>query len=174
MPSSNRRLLRCDTPMRLARRSTGDGRLPTTVQDGEVRLFVYRFWLERGTPPSAAEIAGAFSLTDGEAREALQRLHARHALLLDADGGSRIANPLSAVPTPSRVQAGGRWLSANCAWDSLGIPAMLHADARIKATYAHSGEPVAYEIRGGRLLAEPALVHYPLPFRRWYDDLIHT
>ena len=85
-----------------------------------------------------------------------------------------MAWPLSAIPTPYRVQILGRNLFANCAWDSLGIPAMLHADARIEATLPVSRERVTYAIENGELYADKAFVHFALPFRRWYDDLVNT
>ena len=88
-----------------------------------------------------------------------------------------MANPLSAVPTPFRVTAGGRTLFANCAWDSLGIPAMLDADATVEAIYTDaegSDAPARYAITGGVLTGDDGIVHFPLPFRRWYDNLIHT
>jgi hypothetical protein len=85
-----------------------------------------------------------------------------------------MANPLSAVPTSYRVALDGQRLWANCAWDSLGIPAMLHSDARVEAIFAHSGEATSYAIESGALKATGGVVHVSLPFRRWYDDLIHT
>jgi hypothetical protein len=85
-----------------------------------------------------------------------------------------MANPLSAVPTPYRVLVNGRWLWANCAWDSLGIPAMPHADAQVEAVFAHTGEATGFAIESSQLKAAGSLVHFALPFRRWYDDLIHT
>jgi hypothetical protein len=51
---------------------------------------------------------------------------------------------------------------------------MLHADARIEAVIPTSGETMAYAIVSGALQAAPGGVHFALPFRRWYDDLIHT
>jgi hypothetical protein len=85
-----------------------------------------------------------------------------------------MANPLSAVPTPYCVVANGQALWANCAWDSLGIPAMLHADAQIEAAFAGTGAAASYAVRAGALQADGGIVHFALPFRRWYDDLIHT
>ncbi|HVB65760.1 MAG TPA: organomercurial lyase [Nitrolancea sp.] len=86
-----------------------------------------------------------------------------------------MANPLSAVPTPYMVRVNGRTLYANCAWDALGIPAMLAADALVEAQTDPRGEPVSYSIEGGELRADDRLiVHFPLPFRVWYDDLVHT
>ena len=75
-----------------------------------------------------------------------------------------MANPLSAVPTPYRVYVDGRRLWANCAWDSLGIPAMLHADARIEAVSALSRDVMTYAIGAGTLQAAAGVVHFPLPF----------
>jgi hypothetical protein len=51
---------------------------------------------------------------------------------------------------------------------------MLHADARVEAVSAYSGGAMTYAIEAGELKAAGGIVHFPLPFRRWYDDLIHT
>jgi hypothetical protein len=110
-----------------------------------------------------------------DARRAYGRLHAQHALYLDTGTDRvRMANPLAALPTAYAVHVEGRLLWANCAWDSLGIPAMLHADARIEAVLPASRETMTYAIVSGALQAAPGVVHFALPFRRWYDDLIHT
>lgn len=144
-------------------------------QDRDIRHVVYHYWVEHGAPPAPDDVARHFALSGAEARAAFRRLHELHALLMAPDGETiRMANPLSAVATPYRVHANGRWLWANCAWDSLGIPAMLHADARIEATYAHTGEPTTYAVAGGALVGGHGIVHFTLPFRRWYDDLVHT
>ena len=144
-------------------------------QERHIRLYVYRYWVEHGAPPAPDDVAQRFALSSAEARAALRRLHEQHALLLMPGGETiRMANPLSAVATPYRVHANARWLWANCAWDSLGIPAMLHAGVRVEATYAHTGEPTAYAVEDGTLVGGQGIVHFTLPFRRWYDDLIHT
>ena len=51
---------------------------------------------------------------------------------------------------------------------------MLHADALIEAVSALSSDAMTYTIGAGRLQAAGGVVHFPLPFGRWYDDLIHT
>ena len=53
-----------------------------------------------------------------------------------------MANPFSGVETPFKVHANGKSYFANCAWDTLGIPAALHVDAEIEAACAQSGEPI--------------------------------
>ena len=70
-----------------------------------------------------------------------------------------------------------RALYANCAWDSLDIPAMLGADATLEAVYTDvegSGTPARYAVIGGALRGDDGIVHFPLPLRHWHDNLIHT
>ena len=144
-------------------------------RDQALRLHIYRFWCEQGRPPSVAENASACGLRDSAALAAWRRLHDAHLILLEADGaGIRMANPLSALPTRFRVQVGQHWLFANCAWDAPGISAMLGQDVVIEARCSPRGERLRFSVRDGELLAEEALVHFALPFRHWYDDLVET
>ncbi len=144
-------------------------------QDLALRLHIYRFWCQQARPPTLKESAAAGGSTAAEAHAAWQRLHAAHLILLDVDGQRlRMANPLSAVETDFRVQVGDRWLYANCAWDAPGIPAMLGQDADIEARFSPGGEMAHFRIRDGQLQAQECLVHFALPFRRWYDDLVET
>ena len=152
----------------MAQSSLGD-------QDWQIRLAVYRRFVESGHPPAYAEVARELGIPAAEAQRSYRRLHEHHALFLEPGTDTiRMANPLSAVPTPYRVYVDGRGLWANCAWDSLGIPAMLHADAQVAAVFAQTGAATGYAIESGELRAANVLVHFALPFRRWYDDLIYT
>jgi len=138
-----------------------------------IRAWIYRLLAERGRPPSVAECAQAWKLAPAAAREAYRALEARHALLLAPDGESiRMAHPFSGVPTSFVVRSGGIEYWANCAWDALGIPAALHADAEVDA-FADGGA-VHLAVRNGQLHSNGELVHFALPFRRWYDDLVFT
>ncbi len=50
-----------------------------------------------------------------------------------------MAWPFSGVETLFQVSVSDKTYFANCAWDSLGIPAALHTDAEIEA-YARKVE----------------------------------
>ena len=151
---------------------------PLSDRDWHIRLHIYRFTVEQTRPPTAFETAAAFEMSLDGARGAYQRLHDAHTLFLQPGTTDvRMANPLSGIATPFRVTVDGRTLFANCAWDSLGIPAMLGGDATIEAVYTGadgSETPARYAIVNGALRGDDGIVHFPLPFRRWYDDLIHT
>jgi hypothetical protein len=72
------------------------------------------------------------------------------------------------------VKARGKTYFANCAWDALGVPAALHADAVIDASDAHTGEPMRLVVRSGKVVFEPCVAHFAVPAARWWDDIIYT
>lgn len=144
-------------------------------QDWAIRRFVYRHFIEQERPPTFAETARRFGLSDEAARAAYVRLHDAHLLFVEAESGAvRMANPLSALPTPYQIEVGERRYYASCAWDALGVPAMLRADAQITARDPLSHEPLRFAIEQRRLTPEAGWVHVPLPPRDWYHDQVHT
>lgn len=147
-----------------------------TEQDWAIRAAIYRFFIDRARVPSTGEIAAWCGIEPAEAREALRRLHDAHALLLEPDGERiRMLNPFSGVETPFRVETGGKAYVANCAWDMLGIPGMLGQDALIQAPLEVVSEMVELPVVDGLPCPDrDYLINFSVPFRRWYDDLIHT
>lgn len=150
--------------------------LKPTRADWDIRLYVYEVFVGRGRPPSHQAIAACFGIAAEAARQALRRLHAAHALFLRSGSGDILmAHPLSAVETDYQVETGGVMLYANCAWDSLGIPAMLKQDAQISVRHPLSRERIQYAVKKGRLEADSeGCVHFARPFKRWHDDIIDT
>lgn len=143
--------------------------------DWSIRNHIYATILEQGIQPTYASVAAGLGGTADRARTAYERLHERHAIFLTPGTHDiRMAHPFSGMPTPFRVYANGRAYWANCAWDALGIPAALHTDARIEAETADDGKPIRLAVADGRVTGWDGVVHFALPFRRWYDDLIRT
>jgi hypothetical protein len=141
----------------------------------DIRAFVYQHFAETTRPPRVDELALRFALTQEEAASAYEQLHARHAFFLQPGTHSvRMANPFSGVETSFNVHIKDKMYFANCAWDSLGIPAALHADAEVEAVCAQSGEAIHLTVSQGQAGDSEALVHFLIPFRNWYDDLSFT
>lgn len=142
--------------------------------DNEVRLALYRFFVDRGRAPAPPEIAGAVgaSLVDVEA--ALQRLADAHVIVL-APGSTYVwmANPLSAIPTPFRVETQGRKWFGNCIWDALGIVAMLGDDGDVQTWCPDCGESMSLQVRGGEVSGE-GIIHFAVPAARWWEDIGFT
>ena len=119
--------------------------------------------------------AEALNLHESEAAAAYERLHAGHFLFLDPGTHHiRMAWPFSGVNTPFNVHVGQLIYQANCAWDMLGIPAVLQTDAIIHASFEDSQEQTVITITAGQLHHMGGVVHFPLPLSQWYDDLILT
>jgi hypothetical protein len=141
----------------------------------DIRAFVYQHFAETTRPPSVDEIASQFVLSQAEAISAYEELHRRHALFLKPGTHEVLmANPFSGVETAFRVYANGQSYFANCAWDTFGIPAVLHTDAEIEAACAQSGEPIQLRVTDQQVQDSKALVHFLTPFRHWYNDLTFT
>ena len=149
--------------------------LRTKESDWQIRQYIYARLIATGRAPDIHDIAAQFDLQLANVQAALQRLHDAHTLVLADDGALLMAHPLSAVPSDYRARIDGRWLYANCAWDSLGIPAMLGQDAQIEALHPMTRQPIRYAVSGGQLVgADGGLVHFAQPFRHWYDDIVET
>ena len=144
--------------------------------DLRIRSAVYGSFTRDGRAPDAAGTAEALGLESGEVEEAFRRLHDAHALVLQPGTTEiRMLNPFSAVETPHRVHVGGRSWYANCAWDALGIPAALHADGVIQSPCPDCGELLELEVRDGQLVrGAELLVHFVVPARHWWDDIVFT
>jgi hypothetical protein len=141
----------------------------------DIRAFVYRHFADTTRAPSVDQTAAAFDLTHEETASAYEALHARHAFFLKPGTHDILmANPFSGVKTSLRVHANGKTYFANCAWDSLGIPATLHCDADVEAACVQSGDPIRLQVREGHVTESDVLVHFLVPFERWYDDLVFT
>jgi len=140
-----------------------------------IRAYIYHYFAEKTHAPSVDETAVKFRLTVDQAAAAYVELNDRHAFFLDPGTHEILmANPFSNVETPFRVYANEKTYFANCAWDSLGIPAALHAGADVEAACSQSGEKIVLQVRDGDVSQSDALVHFLVPFRNWYDDLVFT
>ncbi len=143
--------------------------------DSSLRLAVYRAFVEEERAPSAAELAVALGRPLAAVEAELRELDRQHALVLQP-GTMRLlmAMPFSAVPTAFRVRSGGRGWWANCAWDALGVPALLGADAVIETACADCGDPWRLEVRAGAAPAGAGLVHFAVPAASWWRDIVYT
>jgi len=143
--------------------------------DKQIRAFVYDLTMKEGLVPSVQQIVSALGKFRQEVAASLKSLAEAHMLVLQAETGEILmANPFSAVPTPFLVQAGGVTYFGNCIWDALGIPAMLHQDAVIQASCPDCGMAMTLHIVKGELQPTEGIVHFVLPTRQWWDNIVFT
>jgi hypothetical protein len=140
--------------------------------DQEVRLFIYRHFIEQGAPPNVAQTAKALGTSPDEIEAALRRLEAGRVLVF-APGTLNIwmANPLCAYPTPFWVETPrGAWWGA-CVWDALGIPAMLGTDGTISTFCPDCNDPLELAVEAGSLRPIEAIAHFAVPAQRWWENI---
>jgi hypothetical protein len=161
--------------MTTASDTTSDTASDTADLDRAVRLHIYRAFLERGRPPSVAATAAAVGREEEDVAAAFDRIAAGRVIVLERGTREiRMAPPLSAVPTRFTVRVDGRDYYGNCIWDALGVPAMLGRDAVITARCGDCDAPLTLEVRGGALARAEGVVHFAVPARRWWDDIVFT
>lgn len=142
----------------------------------DVRVAIYRSFVETGRPPMPADLAAGSSVPVSDVEAALRDLAAQDVIAL-VPGTSFVwlAHPFSAAAAPYRVTADGRTWDAICIWDALGILALVECDGRVEARCPDCNDQLAVEVRAGDTVApEPYVAHYGVPAGRWYEDVGYT
>jgi hypothetical protein len=144
--------------------------------DQVLRHRVYSALARGARAPGASSLAATLGVAVAEIREGLERLHAAHALVLDAGTREvRMALPFSNLPTAYRVESGGRSWDVNCAWDSLGLVRLLGLqEARILDQGGPGRERRVLTVVGGDLVERDGVISSPRPAWRWWDDIVFT
>jgi hypothetical protein len=149
--------------------------------DWRVRATIYDAAIRRGTLPSVSELVEALRAGREEVTSALDRLADAHVLVLQPGSHEILmAMPFSAVPTSFDVTWDECRTYANCAWDALGVPAMTRRPAVIRAACACCGHGIRLEVdegsvrAGGEAPAGEAVIHFALPVREWWRDVVYT
>jgi hypothetical protein len=136
---------------------------------------VYRHFAEQAEAPTLADMSQVMRAPAAQVKEAYSRLFAKRLLVLMPDGESiRMAPPFSGIPTQHRVRAGGKEYFANCAWDSFGIPAALHADAEVISRCEQTGEPLHIRLGSDGPPPSSWIFHVAVPAVHWWLDIVYT
>ena len=144
--------------------------------DTDVRLGILNWMVANATAPTVAEMATTVGIPEADVAAAYDRLAAGRVIVLRP--GTRdvlMAAPLSAVPTryAVRLEDDGR-VYGNCAWDALGVLAMVGTDGEVHATCPDCEAPLRLAVHDGVLEPSDAVVHFVLPPARWWEDIVFT
>ena len=141
-----------------------------------VRIAVLERTIASGQVPTAGEIAAELDLPLAMVQEAYARLGESHVFVCEPGDPSRLrmANPFSAVPTPFKVSARGGSYYGNCVWDALGIVSLLAGEGSVATSCPDCSEPLSLRVSDGRLVASEGVVHFGVPARQWWDDIVFT
>lgn len=140
-----------------------------------MRLLIYQTLVDTATAPGAEDLAYALGLSVVQIAESIDRLAADHAIAL-APGTRNVwmAHPFSAVPTAYSVRTAHRTYWANCAWDALGIPALLGVDGEVSTQCADCGEALMLRVQHGEVEPGDAVVQFVVPPKRFWENVGFT
>ena len=142
----------------------------------DVRVHVYRSFVERGRPPMPLETATALGLDLAAVETALRKLHDDDVIvLMPGTHFVWLAHPFSALAAPFEVRSNGARWDAICIWDGLGVLALLERDGSVTTSCPDCGERLEVVVTGGRVdSGTGGVVHFGVPAARWYEDVAHT
>lgn len=146
------------------------------MSTNDVRVEIYRSFIQRGAPPSIGDVVRTLGMLRSEVAAALRELE-RDDIIVLKPGSLEVwlAHPFAAPPAPFQVMAGGRGWDAICIWDALGILEVLGSDGEVRTACPDCREPLTVAVEGGRVLApDEYVVHYGVPAARWYEDVAYT
>jgi hypothetical protein len=143
--------------------------------DLTVRRQIYEITFTTGLPPLAWEAAESLGLPEPDVRASFERLATGRVLVLqEGEREILMAPPFSAVPTPFVVEALERRYYGNCAWDALGVLAMLKANGTVAASCGCCGTAMSLRVEDGALRPAAGVVHFAVPAKRWWEDIVFT
>ncbi|MGE3477821.1 MAG: alkylmercury lyase family protein [Rhodospirillaceae bacterium] len=145
------------------------------MNNSSLHETVISYFLDRQRPPTISEIASRFRCDQISARRGLATLAEDHGVVLHPNSDEVwIAHPFSAAPTTCVVRSGGRRWWGNCAWCSLGVAHLAGGTAAIETRLGAIDEPVTIRIENGELIDKDFVVHFPIPMRRAWDNVLYT
>jgi hypothetical protein len=139
-----------------------------------VRVQIYRHFMDAGRAPAATDIAEVLGRDASEIEPSFVALaDARVIVLAPGTRSIWMVHPFSAVPTPYRVQCGSVSYWANCAWDALGIAAMLARDTLCACRCPDCNQHLDLSVKRGAL-SGTGIVHFVVPPRRFWENVAFT
>lgn len=136
---------------------------------------ILKFIIENGYAPEVNEIADILYAENEEVISALNNLQENHGVVLHPNSSKIwVIHPFSLAPTNFLVTSEkGEWWG-NCAWCSLGVAALLNQDVKITTTIGADGKQVSINIKEGKLIEKDFYIHFPIPMKNVWDNVIYT
>lgn len=147
----------------------------TNIPHGLLHHHILRYLIDQGYAPSIETLAALLDQPVAAVRAALRALAEYHGVVLHPNSDRIwVIHPFSTAPTPFVLRAADGLWWGNCAWCSLGAAALLQRDLTISTTLGAEGEPVRLRVHNGQLLDQDYVVHFPVPMRHAWDNVIYT
>jgi hypothetical protein len=145
------------------------------MNDSSLHEAIISSFLGRQRPPTIRELSARFGCDEVAVRRALRALAENHGVVLHPHTDEIwVAHPFSAAPTTFLVRSGARKWWGNCAWCSLGLAHLAGGTVTIETRIGALDDHTSVRIENGKLLDTDFVVHFPIPMRQAWDNVIYT
>jgi hypothetical protein len=146
------------------------------MDEGSLRLAVYRAFAATGHPPELGELAEQLSIEPDLVRGGLRRLAESRHLVLDDEDRIVMAHPFSSVPLGFAVMGARTLWWGGCAWDSFALPQLLPAEGPmlVSTRCPACSEPHAWNVHRDGPPNGDQVAHFLVPVAHMWDDVVHT
>jgi hypothetical protein len=145
------------------------------ISNSILHYTIIKFIIDNGYAPEPHELAALLQASEDKVFGALQRLQEDHGVVMHPHSPKIwVVHPFSLAPTNFLVHTtDGEWW-ANCAWCALGVAALLDRDVTITTTLGANDRQVYVHIQDGRVIETSFCIHFPVPMRQAWDNVIYT
>lgn len=145
------------------------------VNNSLLHHHILKFIVDHGFAPEIEELVSIFGTKEEDIKKGLQALQDDHGVVLHPNSHKIwVIHPFSLAPTNFLVKSGTNEWWGNCAWCSLGIAALLDGDVTITTTLGADSRQVNIHIRDGKIQDDSYWIHFPIPMKNAWDNVIYT
>ncbi|HAI57535.1 MAG TPA: hypothetical protein DCM04_06310 [Saprospirales bacterium] len=145
------------------------------ITNSELHHILIKHIIEKGFAPSNQLLSNHFKTDIKSVEKALFKLQDYHGVALHPNKAKVwVIHPFSLAPTNFYIKSDkGEWWG-NCAWCSLGVAALLKTNLTISTTIGAEGRPVTITIADGKIKEQNLYIHFPIPMKNAWDNVIYT
>jgi Alkylmercury lyase len=145
------------------------------ITNALLHYTILKHIIDEGFAPDLETLSVLLKADPVEVQQQLYALQDYHGIVLHPNNSKIwVIHPFSLAPTNFFVRsAKGEWWG-NCAWCSLGVAALLKEDLTISTNLGAHDEQVIIHIINGEVREKNLLVHFPIPMKNAWDNVIYT
>jgi len=141
----------------------------------QIRYHINQFIYSHGFAPNVTQLSQLLNMDPTPIKQGLQSLADNHALVLHPQTYDIwVAHPFALFPTLFWVKTENKSWWGNCAWCSFGIAHLASSDTMIYTKLKGEEEEITLSIRNGEILDENYVVHFPIPAKQFWNNVIYT
>ncbi|BDD09519.1 hypothetical protein FUAX_19510 [Fulvitalea axinellae] len=145
------------------------------VTNSNLHYTIIKYIIDNGFAPDNETLSELLNSDKASIEKGLYNLQEYHGVVLHPNEPKVwVIHPFSLAPTNFWIKSEkGEWWG-NCAWCSLGVAALLNQDLTIMTSYGAHGEKVEIQIKDGKIVEQDLYIHFPIPMKNAWDNVIYT